>query len=568
MERFIILGSIAIFAATLVSWSCAAAEKGAPEVRQVVQKLETRTTLSFVAVGDTQISMDGDGSGCKVSGGWGANQTSLLVGAINELPGDNPAKWPSILVGEGPLPFDEAGNDFSFPTHGLLMAGDITESANDPWKNELPGGGPECLEWEAFNAAFPVAGSGGSGNGELDTPTFEGYGNHDFRFQDTLEDAESQSNRGWIVDKIEERSAPSDPAWSTSRGADQVATFAQDDGRGSYDWSWDADDNIHFFNLNVKPSGTLGSTGLAQYRCDATTLKKYGYFDPCDGKSYPDSCFVPTAEWEPDQNHEPSIYEMITVAGGHEVKIESGAWRVSVDSAKRCRQYIDKTAEANKGWRVVDPHDSLAYLDERLETIGSNKQLVVMTHYGPRSQKVLTQNELDNFCGILTKHRARVIAWVVGHTHSSDYYEWECHDYRVPVFNVGSSFDLVHKNALQTHFTYFRISNEWLEAVDVGRGVVGSGEGRTGGAYQIPGGQYGKTRGCSNQVTAAKADAIYDAFVEASPDPTDDRCNPDGLWGGWAVRVPICKPDENPYLEIPLERTTLVVPNSSCLWQR
>lgn len=63
-----------------------------------------------------------------------------------------------------------------------------------------------------------------------------------------------------------------------------------------------------------------------------------------------------------------------------------------------------------------------------------------------------------------------MIAWLVGHTHKSDYYEWSCGGYIVPVFNVGSAFygPGEEDNDGKVHFACFRIGDNWLEALDIG----------------------------------------------------------------------------------------------------
>ncbi len=151
-------------------------------------------------------------------------------------------------------------------------------------------------------------------------------------------------------------------------------------------------------------------------------------------------------------------------------------------------------------------------------------QVVIMTHYGPYNSTRFPDDERDDFCAVLERHQEdgkKVVAWIYGHTHKSDFYEWDCpgrYDVdEIPIFNVGSPFYSktsqdednddreYYVNGHSVHFTLFRFTNNTLEALDVSElpGVDGQPE------FQIPG---------------------------ISPLNFDDEDNPDGRYGGW-VRV-------------------------------
>jgi hypothetical protein len=136
--------------------------------------------------------------------------------------------------------------------------------------------------------------------------------------------------------------------------------------------------------------------------------------------------------------------------------------------------------------------------------------MVLMSHYGPSNRGRLSEDELDELCAVLTAHDARLIAWIHGHTHKSDFYTWSCGGRSVPVFNVGSPFYRAAENERRLHFAVIRIGNQVLEAVDVSVPIDDPS------TFEIPGHR----------------------TVNESTAPT----NPDGEWGGWAVRVPILAP--------------------------
>ena len=125
--------------------------------------------------------------------------------------------------------------------------------------------------------------------------------------------------------------------------------------------------------------------------------------------------------------------------------------------------------------------------------------------------EVLDTDARSQLCAVLDRHLdegKRIIAWIHGHTHKSDFYEWRCpRPYRnvdIPVFNVGSPFYTKEENADSVHFSLFRLGNETLEALDVSAQLDEDGDI----VFQMPG---------------------------VSTENDRDDFNPDDLYGGWVV---------------------------------
>lgn len=197
------------------------------------------------------------------------------------------------------------------------------------------------------------------------------------------------------------------------------------------------------------------------------------------------------------------------------------------------------------------PNEALRFLQDNLLV---NSQIVIMSHYGPYQQNRLANDELWNLCQVLKNRKARVIAWLAGHTHKSDYYEWTCGNYIVPVFHVGSAFygsgELA--NAGKIHFSYFRIDDGSLEALDVG---VSPSDGTFsfGSANEKP-----NELECNESTPTGRSGLDdhdypfgggrrYANFDSKQNISGGKYCNPDLYWGGWQVRVPICAKGVLPY---------------------
>lgn len=362
--------------------------------------------IEFVAFGDSQFAV---GGGCDAAKKWNADQNDEMIASINAI---ETAKWPNVLTKPNGTPFHRKGENFR-KIRGVILAGDVTQNGSEP----LPlTPALKCPEWPAFLSAYGLC-----GEAKLAYPVFEGYGNHDFPFRDTFDDHHP------VVGLIEARNAKRPHVIDRTQGKHP---------RGHYAWKWD---DIHFVNLNVKPSGQ-----------------------------------------------------------GNDL------WLEDIDLTKP-----SDDPEEIKGKRRIDPHRALDFLDGHLAKHPPKRQVVLISHYGPSNQSRLSTAELTALCGVIVKHQARLIAWIHGHTHRSDYYAWSCGGAKVHVFNVGAPFYDETDPASQLHFAVFRIGNQNIEAVDVSASPVSPKQ------HLIPG----------NTTPNAKSEH-----------------NPDGLWGGWAVRAPIDPP--------------------------
>lgn len=454
---------------------------------------QARPEIQFLAVGDIHSTahVAGTNDGCPIAPDYlltsSADQNVELIKALNAI--ETPT-WPETLVN---------GNQFYHATpptssdhfgapRGLLIAGDLTESG----RVDAP-----CNEWEKFVARFPV--KGGVAPGQVVWDTFEGYGNHDFPYEDGHDQAArnaAEAKKKVISSRITTRS--DDPNSATNdRKSTLLADFDyQTDGSGSYYWDWE---DIRFFNLNLKPSGGVDS--IPNQTLHACTL-------------------------ETNRAHSDDTGRQGTAQESDDIQ---------------CREVIHNT---NKGYRIAHPNRALKFLQTNLNT---NSQIVIMSHYGPFSQDRLANDEIWSLCAVLKSQEVRAVAWLVGHTHKSDYYEWSCGKYIVPVFNVGSAFYDMDDNAELVHFAYFRIGDNWLEALDVGY-RPSTGEFSFGSNNQPAGTSIDEC----NKATLTGANFLdtdyhplpfgqrQQAIFDAAGNADAKYCNPDGKYGGWLVRVPIC----------------------------
>lgn len=166
-----------------------------------------RTDVKFIAFGDSQF------------GGGRPDQNRLHVRAINAAEGL--LRWPEVHFG-----FDEPVSR----VRGVTLAGDITQNARD--------GRPfETDEYQQFVDCYGLC-----GNRELRYPVYEGYGNHDYYIWNNplyrVYDAHPPANA------VARRNARRPGVLNSAPGRD-----------GHYSWEWD---NIHFVQLNLKPSDVPG----------------------------------------------------------------------------------------------------------------------------------------------------------------------------------------------------------------------------------------------------------------------------------------------------------------------
>ncbi len=359
--------------------------------------------IEFLAMGDVHFEHP-ELSGCSEASRYQIGQNDLMLRALN---GIETQRWPN---GHG---FIEAGMPFAH-LRGVLVAGDVTDDGGQP----LVGSTTTCPEWETFESTYGLC-----GDRMLRYPVYEGYGNHDFPFRDHFDETFHP-----VVANIAGRNY-----------LRQGLTLQSANAHAHYAWRWD---DIHFVNLDVKPSGTPSHPYLEQ---------------------------------------------------------------------------IDKSSTL--GERLVNPLAALTFLDNYLgsDDVKPNSQVVLMTHYGPDNGSRITPPEKVEFCDLLAKYKRakgiKVIAWIHGHTHHTDFYQWTCpapdQAITIPVFNVGSPFYGVGVNDGRAHFAAFRIGNHFLDAVDVSVANAAPS------AYEIPGHE------------VAEPASTYD---------------PDGTLGGWAVHLPIDAP--------------------------
>lgn len=457
---------------------------------------ESRSTIRFAAMGDTQISVGI--SGCAKNSHWQGDQTLNVIRALNGYHNRDSVTWPDTGFGDAGE-FLRKGRGFLTP-HAVIIAGDLQENASQH------SSASDCNEWGVFSSLFPAAGDP-TNPSNINYPVFETTGNHDFSLVENKYEAIDEAQRKKTPKKIQERHSK-----RKGMNGDAISNLHfQNKNRGSYRWQFE---DIHFVNLGVKPSGGGG------LHCHKETNFAHGYETPL--------------------------------------------------TDKKCWEWVRKTKNNKEYFRLIDPHYALGFLKNAKIY---NTQVVLTTHYGPKNQSRLANDELQNLCDILIEKRLRVIAWIVGHTHKSDYYEWTCGMYNVPVFNVGSGFTGQIGNANEFHFGVFRISQKWLEAVDIGY----SAESGFANRYHVPGTQALNSTDCrsakgynrdwddSGRHTPFGVKLTAD-FDEPNPPDTQAKwCNPDGNWGGWQVRVPICPKGSAPYL--PLTKTSKELRiNSECNW--
>lgn len=364
--------------------------------------------IEFVAFGDTQHEQRGDPK-CFQRADYQEDQNALMINSINKIESQ---RWPSGTYPPSKKAFHRAGRNFS-DIRGVLVAGDLTENGSEPIPPHA--GYQRCTEYTHFRNDFGLC-----ADKKLRYPVYEGYGNHDFPW------SYQYDNRHRVVDYIDRRNKFRPAVVWTS---DDQSPNSQ---RGHYAWKWG---DVHFVNLNVKPSGSDGEPKLEE-------IEK--------NKSDP-----------------------------------AGNWK-----------------------RRVDPLWALSFLDAYVRDSGKvehGAQLVLVSHYGPSDQGRFPRAERTRFCSKLKSYQktkgVRVVAWIHGHTHKSDQYNWQCpdSDITIPVFNVGSPFYATPDHERRVHFAVFRLGNRRLEAIDVS---VRASDG----AFEIPGDK-------------TPNDAATD--------------NPDRAWGGW-----------------------------------
>ena len=107
-----------------------------------------------------------------------------------------------------------------------------------------------------------------------------------------------------------------------------------------------------------------------------------------------------------------------------------------------------------------DPRNALTFLkndlSEHIE--GTDKKVIIISHYGPWEWREWDQYKIDNLCQVVENYSANIVGYIHGHSHSTSVYDW-C---EISIFNSGSPYhnDDVHTSYNEDsrgRFTLFRI---------------------------------------------------------------------------------------------------------------
>ncbi|HPO16088.1 MAG TPA: PhoPQ-activated protein PqaA family protein [Candidatus Hydrogenedentes bacterium] len=170
-----------------------------------------QTDVTFIAFGDSHFMANG------------ADRNLLNVNAMNAL--DTVAQWSGA-----PFDFEEPVSH----VRGVILAGDITNDGVD-------GRYRTSDEIQEFIDIYGLC-----GNHLLKYPIFEGYGNHDYFQYNHLGYRLFEAHP--VVDMVSQRNPYRAGLINAAPEAD-----------GHYSWEWD---NIHFVQLNLKPSDLAPETSV------------------------------------------------------------------------------------------------------------------------------------------------------------------------------------------------------------------------------------------------------------------------------------------------------------------
>ncbi len=171
---------------------------------KVVENNTERTSVNFLAFGDSQFGIKTDRD---------QDYNTLNVKALNEV-FESKLAWPKNFHLSGDI------NEI----RGVLIAGDLTDHAR-------------LHEFDSFEKHYGLCGGDGKQKGSLKYPVYEGYGNHDYRNYRNFD------HKHKVIEQVGER---------TELRSDIITKTAKN--RAHYSWQWD---NIHFVNVNVKPSDQM-----------------------------------------------------------------------------------------------------------------------------------------------------------------------------------------------------------------------------------------------------------------------------------------------------------------------
>lgn len=112
---------------------------------------------------------------------------------------------------------------------------------------------------------------------------------------------------------------------------------------------------------------------------------------------------------------------------------------------------------------VRNPRMALTFLKNDLAShvAGTNKKVIIMSHYGPWTTFEWDQAQIDELYEAIKDYN--VIAYLHGHAHATSTYNWR----GIPVFNVGSPYYLNYNADGRGHYSVFRLTQDKLYAFDV-----------------------------------------------------------------------------------------------------
>ena len=107
-----------------------------------------------------------------------------------------------------------------------------------------------------------------------------------------------------------------------------------------------------------------------------------------------------------------------------------------------------------KGLR--DPRNAMTFLENDLkENIeGTDKKVILISHYGPWEWREWDQNKINNLCQVVENYSSNIVSYIHGHSHSTSVYDW-CD---LTVFNSGTPYHENYNDDHRGRFTLFRIN--------------------------------------------------------------------------------------------------------------
>ena len=103
-----------------------------------------------------------------------------------------------------------------------------------------------------------------------------------------------------------------------------------------------------------------------------------------------------------------------------------------------------------------DPRNAMTFLENDLkENIeGTDKKVILISHYGPWEWREWDQNKIDNLCQVVENYSSNIVSYIHGHSHSTSVYDW-CD---LTVFNSGTPYHENYNDDHRGRFTLFRIN--------------------------------------------------------------------------------------------------------------